>query len=168
MRRSFFASTVRESAPSNLFALRINCGNQGEIQTSMGTFVDDTGYYNIGTAFNTTNAIDNTTDDNLYQSERYAGDFTYTSLTIPNGTYTVRLHFAELFWTVTDRRIFDIFINNVLFLNDYEIVAVTGGAFIAVIEEKTNVAVSGGVIDVRLVSSKDNGKLNGIEFIQTA
>lgn len=168
MRRSFFANTVRESAPSNLFELRINSGDQGEIQTSIGTFIDDTGYYNIGDTLNTNEAIANTTDDNLYQSERWAQDFTYTSLTIPNGTYTVKLHFAELYWTSTGVRIFDVFINNVLFLNDYDIIAVTGGNFIAVIEEKNNVDVSGGVIDVRFVSSKDNAKLSGIEIIQTS
>ncbi len=53
------------------------------------------GYVSGGTAYTTTNAIANTEDDVLYQSERY-GNFTY-AIPLPNGFYNVVLKFAEIY-----------------------------------------------------------------------
>src|SRR5262249_2953212 len=64
-----------------------------------------------GSTSSTTHAIDTTgvagaAPQAVYQTERY-GNFTYTvpGLT-PGASYTVRLHFAEIFWSSAGQRLF--------------------------------------------------------------
>ena len=46
-------------------------------------------------------------DQTLYDSERYGNTFSY-GINVPNGTYTVALKFAELYWTSAGQRVFNV------------------------------------------------------------
>jgi PKD repeat protein len=62
-----------------------------------------------GQSYSTDDEIADTTADALYRTERYTTgrEFTY-SRAVENGTYRVRLQFAEIFFTADDRRRFDV------------------------------------------------------------
>src|SRR5580704_12006841 len=73
----------------------------------------------------------------LFQGERF-GHFTYTIPVAP-GRYTVSLGFVENYHTVWDRapakgaRLFNVYINGVLRLRDFDVFAQAGGALQAII-----------------------------------
>jgi hypothetical protein len=80
-------------------------------------------------------ATPSTSDQALYQSERWGSSFSYTFNALPTGFYQTTLRFAEIFYTdpKTNKgmRIFDVAINGAQVLTDLDVVADAGGADIA-------------------------------------
>jgi hypothetical protein len=113
----------------------------------------------------TTTGLTNPAPQSVYQHNRY-GNFTYT---IPGltagGTYTVRLHFAEEYWTAAGSRIFNVLINGTQVLTNFDIFATAGGEYIGVIEPFTATASSTGTVTIQFVTVKDNAQVNGIEVL---
>src|ERR1700678_2295348 len=113
----------------------------------------------------TTTGLSDPSPQSVYQHNRY-GNFTYT---IPGltagGSYTVRLHFAEEYWTTAGSRTFNVLINGTQVLTDFDIFAAAGGEYIAVIEPFTATASSTGTITIQFVTVKDNAQVNGIEIV---
>jgi hypothetical protein len=102
----------------------------------------------------------------VYQSERW-GVFTYTipNLT-PGGTYTVRLHFAEIAFTSVGARVFSVAINGSTVLNNFDIFATAGGADKALVEQFTSTADTTGKITIAYQKgTADYPKSSGIEII---
>ena len=66
----------------------------------------------------------------LYQSERY-GTFAY-QFAVANGAYNVNLKFAELYFTTTGQRVFNVAINGQSALTNFDVVAAAGSGFKAV------------------------------------
>ncbi|HMF78363.1 MAG TPA: malectin domain-containing carbohydrate-binding protein [Bryobacteraceae bacterium] len=60
----------------------------------------------------------------VYQTEHNSGQFTYTfpNLT-PNAPYLVRLHFAEIFFSQPGQRLFNVAVNGIPLLTNFDIVA---------------------------------------------
>jgi hypothetical protein len=112
-----------------------------------------------------TSSVTNPAPQAVYQSERF-GNFTYTipQLT-PGGTYTVRLHFAEIYWRQTGQRIFNVGINGTAVLSNFDIIATAGAADKAVVEQFTATANPSGQIVVQFTTVKDNAKISGIEVL---
>ncbi|UOQ69960.1 malectin domain-containing carbohydrate-binding protein (plasmid) [Hymenobacter volaticus] len=102
--------------------LRLKAGG-GQLSTSIGTFAADQ-YATGGAVFATDQPIAATQDDALYQTERY-GSFTY-NLPVPNGTYSVKLHFAELYWDAAGQRVFTVAAEGRPVLQAYDIVKKAG------------------------------------------
>ena len=100
----------------------INAGGGGT-----GSFAADSNFSG-GQTYATTNAIATTGVTNpapqaVYQTERY-GNFTYTLPNlIPGAQYAVRLHFAEIYWTSSGQRLFNVAINGSSVLTNFDIVA---------------------------------------------
>jgi hypothetical protein len=121
-----------------------------------------------GTATSTTNAISTTGITNpapqsVYQHNRY-GNFTYTIPSLTAGaSYTVRLDFAETYWTAAGSRTFNVLINGTQVLTSFDIFATAGGQNKAVAESFTATASSAGAITIQFVTVKDNAQVNGIE-----
>jgi hypothetical protein len=113
----------------------------------------------------TTTGLSDPAPQSVYQHNRY-GNFTYTvpGLTA-GGSYTVRLHFAEEYWTTAGSRTFNVLINGTQVLTGFDIFAAAGGEYIAVIEPFTATASSTGTITIQFVTVKDNAQVNGIEII---
>ena len=107
----------------------------------------------------------------VYQSGRWNnGSFTYTlpGLT-PNANYTVRLHFAEFYWTQTGERIFNVSINGTQMLTNFDIVAAAGGPNTAIVKVFSAAADSNGKITiVYSLGSADCPFANGIEIPRAA
>jgi hypothetical protein len=80
--------------------------------------------FSTGGAYTTTAAIAGTTDDRLYQSERF-GDFSY-AIPVANGDYLVTLKFAEIYWTQPGRRVFNVLLEGVKVISNLDVVAKVG------------------------------------------
>jgi fibronectin type 3 domain-containing protein len=136
---------------------------------TVGSFLSDTDVKG-GHTYATSHAIDtggvtNPAPQAVYQTERY-GNFTYTvpNLT-PGATYTVKLHFAEIFWNTAGKRIFNVSINGTQVLTNFDIFATAGGEYKAIVERFTAVADSAGHIIITYTSVRDFAKSSGIEII---
>src|SRR5271154_5408638 len=113
----------------------------------------------------TTTGLSDPAPQSVYQHNRY-GNFTYTVPGLTAGaSYTVRLHFAEEYWTTAGSRTFNVLINGTQVLTDFDIFAAAGGEYIAVIEPFTATASSTGAITIQFVTVKDNAQVNGIEIL---
>jgi endoglucanase Acf2 len=144
--------------------LQINTG--GGAAAPFVADVDFTG----GTTANSTTAINtsgvtNPAPQAVYQSNRY-GNFSYAipNLT-PNAAYTVRLDFAELYWTAAGQRTFNVSINGQAVLTNFDIVAAAGAANKAVAKQFTATADGTGKITIQFTTVIDNAQVNGIEVL---
>jgi fibronectin type 3 domain-containing protein len=123
-----------------------------------------------GATSNTTHAITTTgvtspAPQSVYQHNRY-GNFTYTIPGLTAGaSYTVRLHFAEEYWTTAGSRTFNVLINGTQVLTNFDILATAGGEYKAVVEQFTATASSTGTVTIQFVTVKDNAQVNGIEIL---
>jgi hypothetical protein len=142
---------------------QINCGG-----SASSPYTADQ-YFSGGTARTVTSAITMTgvsspAPQAVYQAERY-GTITYTlpNLTA-NASYTVRLHFAETYWTATGKRIFNVVINGTTVLSNYDIYAATGARYKAVVKEYTAIANSSGQIVIKFNTVVDNATIEGIQI----
>ena len=118
-------------------------------------------FYFGGDTYATTAGIGGTSDDAIYQTERY-GDFKY-SAAVKNGTYDVTLKFAEIYLDKAGQRLFDVEAENKLVLDDYDVFREAGGKNIAH-DESFEVKVTDGRLDLEFLSVKDNAKVSGIEI----
>ncbi len=117
-----------------------------------------------GTAINTS-GVTNAAPQAVYQSNRY-GNFSYTVPGLTAGaSYTVRLHFAETYWTAAGSRTFNVIINGQQVLTNFDILATAGAEYKAVVEQFTAAADSTGKITIQFTTVKDNAQVNGIEIL---
>jgi len=101
----------------------------------------------------------------VYQTERF-GNFTYTIPGLsPGASFTVRLHFAEFFWTAAGQRVFNVVINGTQVLTNFDIIAASGAPNKAIVEQFTATANSSGQIVIQYVTVTDNAKSSGIEIL---
>jgi hypothetical protein len=113
----------------------------------------------------TTKGVTNPAPVAVYQSNRYnAPTYTIGGLTA-NATYTVRLHFAETYWTAAGKREFDVKINGTQDLTNFDIYATTGAAFKANVQQFNTTASSSGQIVITSTNVVDNAQFNGIEIL---
>jgi hypothetical protein len=116
----------------------------------------------------TTTGLTNPAPQSVYQHNRY-GNFTYTIPGLTAGaSYTVRLHFAEEYWTTAGSRIFNVLINGTQVLTSFDIFATAGGEYIGVIRQFTATASSTGTVTIQFVTVKDNAQVNGIEVFPSS
>lgn len=108
-----------------------------------------------------------TTDPTLYQSERYGTSFNYP-FTVPNGTYTVTLKFAELYWSSAGQRVFNVAINNQPALTNFDILAQPNMVKNAAIDKAFSVTVSSGALNLAFTRIADNAKVDAIEIVPTS
>jgi hypothetical protein len=154
-------------------SIRINSGGPALSVDDLEWAADNS--FENGTTYSDEIDIANTTNPQLYQSERYANDVSLTyEIPVENGTYNVNLHFAEIFFGVPGAgsaggegsRVFDIDIEDGLAqINDYDIVVVAGGSATAVVESFTDIVVEDGSLTIVLTSVVENAKISGIEVL---
>jgi hypothetical protein len=70
----------------------------------------------------TTRAIAGTSDPSLYRSERHGLSFVYTFVVL-NGSYTLTLKFAEIYWTYPGQRRFSVVANGQRLLTAFDILS---------------------------------------------
>ena len=131
---------------------------------AVSPFVADTDYSGGGTYAVThtisTTGVTNPAPAAVYQDAR-EGNITYTVPGFTAGsTHTVRLHFAELYFTTAGQREFDVAINGTPVLTNFDIVAAAGGQYKANVQQFTATANSSGQIVIHL----SNGSVNQPEI----
>jgi hypothetical protein len=135
---------------------------------AVSPFVADADFSGGTTVTNWTGAIDTSAVTNpapqaVYQTERY-GTMTYTMPGLTSGTnYTVRLHFCENYWSAAGQRKFNVSINGISVLSNFDIFATVGAQHRANIQQFTAAANSNGQIIVSFTNVTDHAVVNGIE-----
>jgi endoglucanase len=107
--------------------------------------------------------VANTTEPEVYKSEHYS--MTSFSRPVPNGKYTVKLHFAETYEGITDKgqRVFSFNVEGQDF-KDFDVFAKAGGALRAYVVT-VPVEVTTGKLDITFTPNVENPEINGIEII---
>jgi len=107
--------------------------------------------------------IANTKTPELYRTERYS--MTAFSYPVPNGKYTVKLHFAEVYDGITGpgMRVFSFNVEGKEF-KDFDIWVKAGGPNKAYVES-VDVEVTDGKLDITFTPKEENPKINGIEIL---
>ncbi|PEN12830.1 hypothetical protein CRI94_12560 [Longibacter salinarum] len=149
---------------------RLNTGGSAYTATTGEVWSGDQ-YNSGGTKYkvSSTTAIAGTQEDPLYRTERY-GDMTY-DIPVSDGSYTVRLHFAELFFGVErgtndpGQRVFDVSAEGSLILDDFDILAETGAPLTALVKEVSGITVSDGSLTLNFTSVVNNAKVSAIEVL---
>ncbi|HEX7578112.1 MAG TPA: malectin domain-containing carbohydrate-binding protein [Verrucomicrobiae bacterium] len=107
-------------------------------------------------------AIANTKDAGLYLSEHYS--MSSFAITVPNGKYIAKLHFAETYDGVTGagERVFSFNVQGHDF-KDFDVFVKAGGSNRAYIET-VPVEVTNGKFTITFTSNVENPEINAIEL----
>jgi hypothetical protein len=155
-----FTITAEPPSNSTFTPIRVRAGGAAYTDPSGNVWSADTDFSG-GTKYSTTHAITNTATQPLYQEERY-GNFDY-KFAVPNGSHTVTLKFAELYWDKAGERVFDVAINGVTVLSNFDIFANAGAEYKA-LDESFSVSVTTGTITIQFTTVVNNAKISAIEI----
>ncbi|MBU2945169.1 malectin domain-containing carbohydrate-binding protein [Zobellia uliginosa] len=176
------ASQSTEAAGPTL--LRINCGGD-EITFGDVTFLADQYFDGPTEAYNNPNVdvseITNTDMPELYITERITdntdvkGPFSY-KIPVSDGTYTVKLYFAEVYWGVqnpeglgeedgTGRRVFNISMEDEAIFTGYDLYKEHGA--LSAGSRMYDVEVTDGELTITLEATVNKPKISAIEVFGT-
>jgi hypothetical protein len=155
-------ATLTVNPKPSFTPVRINSGGPA-YKDSLGQQWSADSKYTGGSPYTVTHTITNTNDPTLYQTSRYGPSFSY-AISAPAGTYLVTLKFAELYWTTTGHRVFNVAINGTKVLSNFDIVSAAGAAFKAV--DFTFKVTSSGTITIQFTTgSAGNPLVNAIQVV---
>lgn len=149
------------STPPTANTLYINSGGAAHQYGSQQWTADKN--FSGGSTYSGSTEIAGTDNDNIYLTERFGNNFSY-SIPVAAGTYTVNLHFAEIFWSAAGQRVFNVNIENGKYVtNSLDIFALAGKnkAYI----KSYAVQVTDGILNINFTSVTDNAKVSAIEII---
>lgn len=150
--------------PSAATTRRIEAGATANYTDSTGNvWVADTGFVGGSTADRGNIAIANTNNPRIYQTERYG--MSGYQLGVANGTYTIKLHFAETYTGITGpgQRVFGVNVEGVQ-LNNIDVFAETGGLNRALVKT-LQITVADGQLDLKFAAVTNYPEINGIEVL---
>ena len=101
----------------------------------------------------------------VYQTERYSMEA--YKFAVPNGTYTVCLHFAETYDGITGdgQRVFSATINDQPVLKDFDPYKEAGGFKKPVVKTIKGIAVTNAALVIAFTANIQNPEINGIEIL---
>ena len=101
----------------------------------------------------------------VYETERYSMDA--YKFSVPNGRYTVRLHFAETYDGITGvgQRVFSVTINEETVLEDFDPYKEAGGFEKPVVKIIKSLTVTDGELVIAFTMDIQNPEINGIEIL---
>jgi parallel beta-helix repeat protein len=156
--------TTTTTAVSSTTSLLINSGGSQYTDSRGRNWTADQ-FFSGGNTDNQAvgHAIANTSDPALYQDERW-GSNTY-NLPLPNGSYTVRLHFAEIYAGTqgVGLRKFNVSVNGSAFLTNFDIYSKVGGYAADV--EQTTANVTNGNLAIAFSAVVQNPQVSAIEIL---
>ena len=145
--------------------VRINAGVTAPWTDSRGNvWLPDQGFFEGETVDRGPISIAGTSDPDLYRTERF--NMIAFSYPVPNGKYTVKLHFAETFEGIVGpgERIFSVKVEGQHEIKDLDLWAKAGGSNRAYVET-AEVKVTDGKLDITFMPKIENPEINGIEII---
>jgi len=159
------ALAASPEAPPARPTIRIHAGASASFTNSDGeVWLADQGFADGDTTERANDLpIANTKDPMIYRAERYG--MTAFSQKLPNGKYTVKLHFAETYEGITGpgQRVFSVKVQGHE-IQDLDVWAKTGGSQRADVET-VEVEVTEGKLDITFQSKTENPEINGIEIL---
>lgn len=117
--------------------------------------------FNGGNTYSTQSLISGTTDDYLYQTERWGYSFSY-DVPLDNGVYDIKLMFAEIYHDGPGSRIFSVAIEGNAIIQNLDIWSKVGKN--AAYEETHTVELSDGVLNIAFTAAADNAKISAIKI----
>lgn len=159
---SLASSSVRSSSSSSIIS------NQSQLVVAINAGGAQVAYNGVqyqadrfstgGTANSTTDNISNVAEPALFQTERY-GTFGY-EVPVTNATYSVELHFAEIYHTTVGKRSFNLSVEGKQELSQVDLYSLIG-ADAAYSYTVNNVQVTDGKLNIDLATLVDNGTIAG-------
>ncbi len=157
---TFSLTVTPAGTPTLTNVIRINSGGPAQNFGGEAWVADQ--YFTGGTVYSTTSPIANTTQDQIYQTERF-GNFSYAIPVGQAGTYAVDLHLAEIYFGTTGQRVFNINIENGQFVrNNLDIIQTFGANNTAFVLRADNLNITDGTINITFTNVVNNAKVSGI------
>ena len=141
--------------------VRIRCGGPAYTDSANKVWSADS-YYTNGSIYTSTGSITATAEPGLYLTERTGNAFSY-KIPAVNGEYTVRLHFAEIYWTQAQKRLFSVSLGGLSVLKGLDLYTVAGAKTAHVKEYVTT--VTNGSLELAFTAQLDNAKVSAIELL---
>ena len=158
------AAAAPSATKTVLPPVRIKAGGSDSFKDADGnTWLPDQGFADGETADRPDAQITGTTSPAIYRGERYSmTSFTYP---VPNGKYTVKLHFCETYEGITDKgqRVFSFSVQGHE-TKDLDVFDKAGGALHAYIVT-VPIEVTNGKVDITFTPNVENPEINGIEIL---
>jgi hypothetical protein len=160
-------------APNKGFAMRVNCGGAEFKDSKDRVWLADQEM----AQGKTWGADDGMTSDRegvgvtgtdivkIYETERYSmGSYTFA---IPNGPYTIRLHFCETYDGIiaAGERVFSVGLQGKTILKDLDVFKDAGGSLKPLVKEFKGVSVTDGKLVIGFTPNVENPEINGIEIV---
>src|SRR5579859_4326621 len=121
-----------------------------------------TSSFSASNIYSVSHSIAGTPDQPLYQTERWGNSFNYRA-SVTNGNYKVTLKFAELYWNAPGNRVFNVAINNVPVLTNFDIL--TQAAPFAALDKSFLVSVTTGAVTISFSTVTDNAKVDALSIL---
>jgi hypothetical protein len=164
---------VKTEAPSK-FVLRVNCAATEPYTDKASNLWLPDQYMEEGKTWGAMDGMEvdrgelgiaGTDAPKVYETERYM--MSEYKFKVPNGKYTVRLHFAETYSGIggEGERVFSVTINGKNVLEDFDVYKAAGGPEKPVVKEFKGIAVTNGELVIGFVSNIENPEINGIEIL---
>jgi len=172
---ALLTASIFTVAYAQKFVLRVNAGDTKSYTDKAGNVWQPDKTYQKGGKYGfvegeivdrgTDVKIAGTNDPRIYQTEHYS--MTDFIAEVPNGTYTVRLHFAETYDNidVDGPRVFNVKIEGKEVIRKFEVQKAAGGVHKAHVKEFKGIAVSDGQLDIYFDADTQNPEVNGIEIL---
>jgi len=163
-------ATATTVVPVATVAYRVNAGGGAYVDGAGNAWSADQAYtaggwgYAGGFGNSVPSAINGSSDDALYQSERWWNGAGVYKFTVPNGAYDVVLKFAEIYpYTYRGARVFDVRVEGALVRSSLDILAVAG-MNTAYDVTAAGVQVQDGVLQIDLTSKAGAPKISAIDI----
>jgi hypothetical protein len=160
------AAPVAATMPTQQSVIRIDAGASTAYTNSVGeVWLADQGFEGGDTSDRGSDLqITNATDQTIYRTEHYG--MTSFSQALPNGKYTVKLHFAETYDGIggPGERVFSVKVGEQE-IKDLDVFAKTGGLNRAYVVTMDNVNITNGKLDITFTENIQSPEINGIEII---
>lgn len=144
---------------------RIHCGGEDYIDAA-GNYWEADSHFSGGAAATIPTSVSNTESPELFQSERWSdpnlGELSYAFDADP-GEYTVRLYFAEIYFTTPGERVFGYDINGETKATGWDITAENGPG-VAVVKEYAASSVNGKIV-INFHNEIQHAKISAIEIL---
>ena len=158
------AATAGSTAPVPP-PVRIKAGSSTNVTDADGNvWLADTGFEEGETVERPDAAIVDSKSPQIYRSEHWGmSSFTYP---VPNGKYTVKLHFCETYDGITSPgdRVFGFNVNGQDY-KDFDVWVKSGGYLHPYVETVNDVNVTDGKIHITFTPKVQNPEINGIEIL---
>ena len=145
--------------------IRVNAGGEEYRDSNGNTWTQDIGFLNGAPYREGTGPIAGTNDPDLYRTFHFVTDGSLVcEFPVPNGDYVITLRFAETFFESSDRRVFDVSLNDTLVYSHLDVFKATGGKDKA-LDLSYKVRVTNGKVTISLAALKSNAMISGLEIL---